>query len=112
MEAQKDLYNNLLRISKEIELLIQLENFKKIEDLLFQRDKFLALISKEDFEIDELKEIIDKIKDLDKKNFEKMGEFKQELSGKIIKLSKKNKIIGSYKQDEIYKSRLVDEISS
>ena len=54
MDTKKDFYNNILRISKEIELLIQLENFDKIEELLFQRGESLIEISEEDFEIKEL----------------------------------------------------------
>jgi len=112
LETKKDLYNNILRISKEIELLIQLENFEKIDELLLQRDEFLVLISKKDFEIAEINEIVEQIKTLDEKNFKKMGEFKQELSEKMLKLSKKIKVIGYYKQDEIYESMLVDERNS
>jgi hypothetical protein len=112
LEAKKDLYNNILRISKEIELLIQLENFDKIEELLTQRDEFVTKISKEDFKIDGLKEIVDKIKALDEKNFEQIEKFKKKISEKINKLSKNRKVIGSYKQEEIYKARLIDETNS
>ena len=112
MDTKKDFYNNILRISKEIELLIQLENFDKIEELLFQRGELLIKISEEDFEIKELKAIIDEIKALDAKNFERMDEFKQEISKKMLKLSQNMKLIGSYKQNEIYQSSFFDEKSS
>lgn len=112
MEIKKDLYANILRISKEIELLIQFSKFDKIETLLTQREEFLALISKNDGEIEELQEIREEIKALDKKNYAKMDEFKQGLSEQMLKVSKKIKVIGAYKQEEIYKSRLVDERNS
>jgi hypothetical protein len=111
VNTKKDFYNNILSISKEIELLIQLENFDKIEELLLQRDELLTKISKEDFEIEEIKEIIGEIKILDEKNFGEMDKFKQEISKKMLKLSKNKKMIGFYKQDEIYQSGFFDEKS-
>jgi hypothetical protein len=112
LETKKDLYNNILILSKEIELLIQLENFEKIEEILLKRDKLLEKISKNDFEIEEIKQIVEKIKTLDAKNFEQMDAFKKNLSKKMSKLLKNKKVIGSYKQEEIYEARLVDERSS
>lgn len=109
MNAKKDFYNNILKISKEIELLIQLENFDKIEELLLQRDDLLSEISQEDFKIKEIKEIIDEIKALDEKNHGEMAKFKQEISKKMIKLSKNKKMIGFYKQEDICQSRFFDE---
>ena len=41
-----------------------------------------------------------------------MNQFKQEISKKMIKLSKNMKLIGSYKQNEIYQSSFFDEKSS
>jgi hypothetical protein len=112
LEIKKDLYNTILKISKEIELLIQLENFDKIEDLLFQRDELLSKISKEDFEIEEIQKITDQIKTLDEKNFAQIDKYKQAISKKMSELLKSKKIIGHYKQDEIYEARLVDETNS
>ena len=111
MNTKKDFYNNILKISKEIELLIQLENFDKIEEILSQRDELLAKISKEDFEIKEIKTIVDEIKALDEKNFAQMDKCKQEISKKMLKLSKNMKMIGFYKQEEIYPTSFFDEKS-
>jgi len=109
VNTKKDFYNNILSISKEIELLIQLENFDKIEELLLKRDDLFEKISKEDFKIKEIKEIIDEIKALDEKNFGEMDKFKQEINKKMLKLSKNKKMIGFYKQEEIYQSGFFDD---
>lgn len=112
MNDKIEFYTNIYKISKEIELLIQLENFEQIDVLLKNRQELLDKIEQEDFKIQEIAKIIEQIKALDEINFEKMNNSKQKISEKLINLSRKRRIIGSYKQEEIHNLRIVDEINS
>lgn len=109
MTNTKYLYKDIFQISKEIELLIQLENFEKVDVLLDKREILISQILPEDFAIGELKELIDRIKILDEKNFEQLKEVRQNVGKKMNSLSRNIKSVSMYKVRNTYNLNSIDE---
>lgn len=109
MPNTKYLYKDIFQISKEIELLIQLGNFEKIDALLDKREVLIKQILPEDFTIGEIKELVDRIKVLDEKNFEQLKEFRHEVGKKMNSISRNIKYVGMYKVENTYNTSFIDE---
>ncbi len=109
MPNTKHLYKDIFQISKEIELLIQLENFEKVEYLLDKREILVNQILPEDFTIGEIKELVDKIKILDEKNFNQLKEIKKGVGEKMSSLSKNIRNVSMYKVRNTYATNFIDE---
>ena len=109
MGKTKELYENIFKISKEIELFLQLENYTKIDALLDKREIFIKQISPEDFTLEETKEIMDQIKILDEKNFEKLKNLRHNAKQDMNFVSKNMKCISMYKVKNTYDTNFVDK---
>lgn len=106
-----NLYEDILTISKEIELLVELKKFDKVEELVDKRALLIEQISEEDFSNQEIQKIIDQIKALDEKNFAHINEHKKELGQKLSSLSKNIKCVSMYKIPNTYNLNFIDEKS-
>lgn len=109
MANTKHLYKDIFQITKEIELLIQLEHFEKVDSLLDKREILMQQILPEDFVIGELKELIDRIKVLDEKNFVQLKELKQNVGKKMNSLTRNIKCVSMYKIKNTYDLSFIDE---
>ncbi|MDD3420197.1 MAG: hypothetical protein PHE78_06305 [Candidatus Gastranaerophilales bacterium] len=111
MNTKKEIYQNILAISKEIELLISLGNFEKIDHILDKRQIFINQIEPQDKEFGEIKVLIDQICAIDEVNFQKLSEQKDEIYRKMKNVSRGNQMLSKYKLRELNTSRNVDERS-
>jgi len=102
MPNTKYLYRDIFTLSKEIELLIQLESFEKVDKLLDKRRILIDQILPEDILIGEIKEIVDKIKILDAKNISQMRDSKSVLGKNISSLSRNIKCVSMYKVKDTF----------
>lgn len=105
----KEIYKNIFEITKEIELLIPIEDFEKIDTLLDKREVLIKQTSKDDLTIGEIKEIADKIKALDEKNIENMQLFKENTHKTLNSVVKNKNMISMYKMPSHVTSRFVDK---
>lgn len=107
--TNSDLYKNILALSKEIELLIELGHFEKIESVLAKRENIIAKILPDEPKTDEIKQILNEIKAIDEKNFAQLLENKDKSFSKIKTLSRNIHALSSYKLKEVYMHGFVDE---
>ena len=98
----------ILKISKEIELLISLQKFDKIEQLLDERQILIEQVSNEDFQNQEIKELLEEINSLDKKNQEQLISNKDVVYDKLKNLSKNMQVLSHYKIKNTHRIDIVD----
>lgn len=104
-----DLYNDILTLSREIKLLIELKNFEKIEDILNKRQILINKISSDESKTEEIKKIIDEIKAIDEENFAELINNKDEVYSKLKLLSKNMQVLSLYKIKDSNTNIFIDE---
>lgn len=108
MHTKREMYQNILKYSKEIRLLIQLGQYEKIDMVLDKRAPFIEQVDKQDFEFGEIKVLIDEINSIDSENMKNLTEAKTDVYGRIRDLSRNKNVLALYKiQDS--QTGLVDE---
>jgi hypothetical protein len=108
MNNKKEIYQNILKFSKEIKLLIQLGNYEKVDIILDKRAPFIEQINKEDFELGEIKVLVDEINAIDAENLEQLSKVKTEVYGQLKNVSRNKNVLALYKMQESY-TGVVDE---